>query len=520
MKASYILAAALWLVWLPLHVQSQEATQEAQEEAQSEAAQSEAAAEEPEAFDEREFANEIQRLLVQRKFDEASTQLKEGIEKHPEAENLQFLQYITAIHLRRVGKNEEAFEHLKAYIDFQLEGAGKGPFAEEQFAQLLGMLTDLATVNGGSERALALLDEYAKQAEGIEGPKDQILAALDSQRAIQLAKAGRVDEAKALVEKQIDAAHASLSENSSDAGAILRVAAALKSRVSLESAIEGGDPSRASSEHLEFLYTKAKEQPESMPLVQRFGMEHMNRAATLARTNPEEASTLLDRIESFDETRAPPEDGEENKEGEEATEADGRGHMLLASFGQSIARLRQQIENSRKMLALIGSPAAYPENVDGWVNGDPLTTEGLKGKVVLLDFFAVWCGPCIATFPHLREWHDEYAEKGLQIIGVTSYYKYGWDEEAGRPKGEPEIEPEAERAAMEQFVKHHELRHPIAFVTDRQLQEHYVVSGIPHAVVIDRQGNVRLFRVGSGEANAADLKKAIEESLNETAPME
>jgi thiol-disulfide isomerase/thioredoxin len=172
------------------------------------------------------------------------------------------------------------------------------------------------------------------------------------------------------------------------------------------------------------------------------------------------------------------------------------------------------------MLALIGSPAAYPENVDGWVNGEPLTPDALKGKVVLLDFFAVWCGPCIATFPHLRDWHDEYAEKGLAIIGVTDYYEYGWDEEAGRPKQESEIEPEAERAAMEQFVKHHELRHPIAFVTDRQLQEHYLVSGIPHAVVIDRQGKVRLFRIGSGEANAADLKKAIEDSLNETPPTE
>ena len=73
---------------------------------------------------------------------------------------------------------------------------------------------------------------------------------------------------------------------------------------------------------------------------------------------------------------------------------------------------------------------------------------------------------------------------------------------------------------MEQFVKHHELRHPIAFVTGRDLQEHYAVSGIPHVVVIDRQGKVRLFRIGSGDANAADLKTAIEESLNETPPTE
>jgi thiol-disulfide isomerase/thioredoxin len=511
MKASYILAAALWLVWLPLTVRAQQA---------QEAAQQEAAAEEPEAFDEQQFANEIQRLLVQRKFDEASTQLKQGLEKHPEAENLHFLHYVAANYLVRAGQNEPALEHLKTYTDYQLRSAGKGRWSEEHFAGTLGMLTDVAAKVGGPERALAVLDEYAIQAQELEGPKDQILAALETQRAIQLAKAGRVDEAKALLDKQAEAANSALAENPTDADAILRVAATLKSRVSLESAIEGGDPNGASSEHLEFLYTKANEQRASTQLMQRFAIEHMNRAASLARTSPDEASALLDRIENFDETETTPEDSNEAKEGEKAADASGPGNVLRISFGPSIARLRQQIENSRKMLALIGAPAAYPENVDGWVNGEPLTPDALKGKVVLLDFFAVWCGPCIATFPHLREWHDEYAEKGLAIIGVTDYYQYGWDEAAGRPKQEPEIEPEAERAAMEQFVKHHELRHPIAFVTDRTLQEHYIVSGIPHVVVIDRQGKVRLFRIGSGEANAADLKKAIEESLNETSPGE
>ena len=61
------------------------------------------------------------------------------------------------------------------------------------------------------------------------------------------------------------------------------------------------------------------------------------------------------------------------------------------------------------------------------------------------------------------------------------------------------------------------LRHPIAYVTSRELHDFYAVSGIPHAVVIDRQGKVRLFRIGSGDKNAADLKQAIEECLAESA---
>lgn len=523
MKTSFVLAASLWLVWLPLAAISQEQQEEAAEATDA----ADAAAEEPEAFDPEKSSNEIEGLLAQQKFDEASAQLKDALAKHPEAENLQMLHYAAAMYMRRAGRNEQAFEHMKAFTDFHLKAAQNGRGSEENFAQLLGMLTDLATQIGGPDRAFAVLDEFAKQVEGSAESKDELKAVVETQRAIQLAKADRAGEAKALLEKQVEAANSALAENPNDADAILRVAAALKSRVQLESSIEDGDPTRASSEHLEFLFTNAQAQPESMPLVQRFAIEHMTRAMHLARTNPDEASALLDRIESFDKTEdgEAANNGEEASEGEEANEgeevaAQRPGAGLRVSFGPSIARLREQIENARRMLALVGSPAMYPENADGWVNGEPLTSDALKGKVVLLDFFAVWCGPCIATFPHLNEWHDEYADKGLAIIGVTNYYQYGWDEASGRPKREPELAPEAERAAMELFVKHHELRHPIAYVSDRQLQEHYLVSGIPHVVLIDRQGKVRLFRIGSGEANAADLKKAIEESLAESPPVE
>jgi thiol-disulfide isomerase/thioredoxin len=311
----------------------------------------------------------------------------------------------------------------------------------------------------------------------------------------------------------VAAAKEALQKDADNSDTILRMASALKTRVQVESGIEDGDPNAAWSELLEFLFTSAKDHPDSTGVVQRFAIEHMTRAASLARTQPDDADALLDRIDSLNQDVTA-------DDGEEATDAEGPKNIIQLSFGQSIARLRAQIEDTRKMLALIGTPAVFPENADGWVNGEALTADALKGKVVLLDFFAVWCGPCIATFPHLREWHDEYADKGLQIIGISNYYQYGWDEEAARSKQEPELAPEAERAAMEHFVKHHELRHTIAFVNDRQLQDHYFVSGIPHAVVIDRQGKVRLFRIGSGEANAADLKRAIEDSLNESPPAE
>ena len=144
----------------------------------------------------------------------------------------------------------------------------------------------------------------------------------------------------------------------------------------------------------------------------------------------------------------------------------------------------------------------------------------LKGKVVLLDFFAVWCGPCIAAFPHLREWHDQYADKGLQIIGITNYYKYDWDDNADRAVRQEELALEDERAAMDQFSKHYQLPYPIAYVIGHELQEFYGVSAIPHYVVIDRHGKVRLSRVGVSPRDTADLEQAIEECLAEAASSE
>jgi thiol-disulfide isomerase/thioredoxin len=194
---------------------------------------------------------------------------------------------------------------------------------------------------------------------------------------------------------------------------------------------------------------------------------------------------------------------------------DEMAKKILENADQTLMRAQGAIERAKRLAALVGKDAT-PLEVEAWVNGTPLTEADLKGKVVLLDFWAVWCGPCIATFPHLREWQEKYADKGLVVVGLTNYYNFTWDDAAGRParaQGQEKVAPEKEREMLVKFAAHHNLHHRFAIQKDKTLAEYYAVTGIPHVVLIDREGKIRLIRVGSGDKNAKDIQEMLEKLL-------
>lgn len=190
----------------------------------------------------------------------------------------------------------------------------------------------------------------------------------------------------------------------------------------------------------------------------------------------------------------------------------GQDKRALAILNQSLATVpegfvRRGLLSTKTQLELIGSEAPSL-NMDRKY-GEFTSLADMKGKVVLLDFFAHWCGPCIAAFPDLRKFLEEKQSDGLAIVGVTTYYGY-----VGADRN---LTPEAEFAKMADFKSKHNMTWPIIFSSSDENFNNYGVSGIPHVVVVDRDGKVRKIEIGFSPELFAKFRKEVEEILKQPA---
>lgn len=121
-------------------------------------------------------------------------------------------------------------------------------------------------------------------------------------------------------------------------------------------------------------------------------------------------------------------------------------------------------------LALDVGDKAPPIPVKTWVVNTPVTLAKAKGKVLVVEFWATWCGPCKVTIPHLNKLHARYGDDQLLIVSVSN-------ETAAKVKS---------------FIKTMPMHYHVGVAGSKQAYAAYMegVRGIPHAFVVDKQGTV------------------------------
>jgi thiol-disulfide isomerase/thioredoxin len=146
---------------------------------------------------------------------------------------------------------------------------------------------------------------------------------------------------------------------------------------------------------------------------------------------------------------------------------------------------------NRPEMALVGKPA--PDFKLSLLDGGQVTLSELKGKnVVLLDFWATWCGPCRQVMPALMEVANEYQAKGVRYLAVNL-------------REEP--------ATINAYLKSAGLKIEVPLDKDGKVAEKYNVKGIPTMAIVDKEGIVRDVHVGASANIKAELKKTLDQIL-------
>jgi len=153
--------------------------------------------------------------------------------------------------------------------------------------------------------------------------------------------------------------------------------------------------------------------------------------------------------------------------------------------------------------------AAFPVTAEDWLNSESLNLLNLRGKPVILAFWAPWCPSCRKLMPSLVEMYEQNKDSGLTVIGLTRLYGNYRDNitDAGKVTKEEEIEH------IKKYLERNKIRYPIAVTNDKSIGAAYKISAIPTLVFIDKQGNIDFTSIGSGSVDfiKAKIKKLLDE---------
>jgi len=149
--------------------------------------------------------------------------------------------------------------------------------------------------------------------------------------------------------------------------------------------------------------------------------------------------------------------------------------MMACGGGSSANEANAQPEQSQMssgqgaMMAQADSKVAPAFTLTN-LAGETLSLDSYKGKVLIIDFWATWCPPCVKEIPHFVELYNAYNDKGLEILGVSV------------DRGGP--------ATVEAFVAKNNVNYAIAMANMDVVDAYEVYTGIPTTYIVDRNGNI------------------------------
>ena len=148
------------------------------------------------------------------------------------------------------------------------------------------------------------------------------------------------------------------------------------------------------------------------------------------------------------------------------------GPILATSTNERVRAMGDSFAGTLRRLSLPGHPMEITGTL---LNGKPFDQKSLVGKVVLIDFWATWCGPCVAEIPNVLQQYEKYHDKGFEVIGIS-------------------LDQDGE--ALEKFVAEQKVPWPILYEKpegdgwQHPLSTFYGIRCIPTVILIGRDGNV------------------------------
>jgi len=148
-------------------------------------------------------------------------------------------------------------------------------------------------------------------------------------------------------------------------------------------------------------------------------------------------------------------------------------------------------------VVLLFSSPLFADNAPAFelpTDAKPVSLNGLKGKVVYLDFWASWCTPCRKSFPWMEKMQSRYKDEGLVVVAVN-------------------LDKSKDKA--DEFLKQFHSSFTIAFDPEGKTAERYKVMGMPSSYLIDRNGQLHASHIGFRESDTDELESKIRNLLKQ-----